>query len=201
MSQLFPGLRRGRALETDARFAFRAANGPEGLARLEEALALIPNAPDLRRMMAEVLAGRGLATARQNATDPSAARDLLRAGELAPDYGEPFAHLAHLYATVGQLDIAAEAMAEALRREPRLPEVLVSAAELHVTRREFPQAETRAREAIAIDAKVADAYVALADALAGQGDSAGAEEARQRATELDPEAGGARRTFAESRAP
>lgn len=201
MAQRFPDLRRARALETDARFAFRAQRGPEGLQRLEEALALLPLAPDLRRMMAEALSGRGLAAARLNATAPGASRDLLRAAELDPNYGEPLAHLAHLYAAAGQLDVAAEAMAEALRREPRRPEVLVSAAELHVTRREFAEAEARAREALALDAKVASAHLALGDARAGQNDPAGAAEAWRRAAELDPELEGARRTFAESRAP
>jgi spermidine synthase len=178
--------RRARERESVARLAFRAERGLEGLAAAEEAQRLLPTSPPICGLLAQALSSRGLALA--NAGDfAGAARDFLRAAELDPRMGEPFASLARLYRDAGQADAARAAIDEALRRQPRQPDFLAFSADLSNRTRHHAEARAQAELALSIDGTVADAFVALGDALLGLGDPAGAEAVLVRGAGIHPD--------------
>jgi spermidine synthase len=182
-----PDAERARALESRARLAFRDQRGADGVAALEEAIRLLPGAPELHRLLARALSTRGLATA--NAGDPgTAARDFIRAAEADPAYGEPLAHLARLYRDAGQLDPAWSAAAEAVRREPRQPEILAAAADLRMRRQEAEEARDLARRALEIDPDLVAALVPLGEALDSLGETGLADSIWAEAAARDEEA-------------
>jgi len=191
-----PEARRARALESRARLAFRDQRGADGVAALEEAIRLLPGAPELRRLLARALSSRGLAAA--NAGDPSAAaRDFIRAAEMDPAYGEPLANLGRLYLGAGQLDPAWRALEEALAREPRQPELLALGADIRVRRREALEASDLAPRALEIDPELVAGMIALGEALDLLGETGPADSIWAEAAALDDRAaalaGGRRR--------
>lgn len=168
------GARRARELESRARLAFRAERGEDGLAAATEANRLLPSSPAIRRLLAQALSSRGLASANRGEL-ADATRDFLGAAELDPQFGEPFANLAQLYRDAGQLDGARQAVEEALRRQPRNPDYLAFAAGLANQERRYHDARRDAETALSIDAFVRDGFLTLGDALQGLGQAAAAE--------------------------
>ena len=178
--------RQARTLESQARLAFRDEQGEAGLAATEEAFRLMPTSPSIRRLLSIALDSRGMAFA--NRGQGQEARNLyLRAADLDPDAGDPFANLAKLYRDAGQMSQAFEAVAEALRRQPRQPEFLALAAELSNRARRWEDGKSAAEAALAIDGSLHDGFVALGDALAGLHAPAEAESVLVRGLAVHPD--------------
>jgi tetratricopeptide (TPR) repeat protein len=177
---------RARALEDRAWILFREQRGEEGLDLVEEARRLLPGAPDIGNLLASALTGRGETRARRGDL-ADAAEDYLRAAEASSTDAAPFVGLARLYRTSGQAGPAAQALDEALRREPRRAEALVERAEQHLRVRQTEEAQARALEALAIDGTAPGAHRILGGALAQRGRIAEADSVFTAGLRLYPE--------------
>jgi spermidine synthase len=168
LAREIPRLRRARALESEGRLALREERGVEGLRALEEAHRLHPTEPTIAKFLALAVVSRG-ASLRRRGELAESVEHFLRAADLAPGASEPFAELARTYADAGQPEPALEAIEEAIRRQPRDPDLTTSRASLLVRMRDFKGAERDARAALERDVWIHDAYAALGEALEGRG--------------------------------
>jgi tetratricopeptide (TPR) repeat protein len=168
LAREIPRLRRARALESEGRLALREERGVEGLRALEEAHRLHPTEPTIAKFLALAVVSRG-ASLRRRGELAESVEHFLRAADLAPGASEPFAELARTYADAGQPERALEAIEEAIRRQPRDPDLTTSRANLLLQVRDFEGAERDARAALLRDVWIHDAYAALGEALEGRG--------------------------------
>lgn len=158
--------------------ALLAARRPgPALAAGERARSLSPEAPWAWRLRA-----LALAELRRGNEAVAAAESAVRLAPL-----DPWAHdaLARCRAAAGGADEARAAAREALRLAPRDPDLVRRAGDAFASR-DPGAAETRYREAIALDPSSAVAWDALASALRRQGRGDDAHAARERAAALDP---------------
>ncbi len=156
--------RRARILEDRARIAFRENQGERGLRVIERAYRLDPRSRTIADVYALALDGRGQSRARQGDL-AGAVEDYLRAAELDPRKGAPFANLSHLHRDAGRLPTALDAIAEALAREPRNPDFIADRATLLVRTRDFEGGLETARQALAVDRRHREAHLAMSEAL------------------------------------
>lgn len=144
-----------------------------------------------------------LAEAHLRGGDASAAADAQRRAEAAPrDMPTPDVNLivhaelavnlharllrAETFAAFGKLDLALATLEEARRDRPDAAEIPLTRGQMLSQAERYEEAEAAARQAIALDAKSADAHALLGSLLLRRGDAPGAEQALRAALAVRP---------------
>ncbi|NNE43664.1 MAG: tetratricopeptide repeat protein, partial [Gemmatimonadetes bacterium] len=154
---------------------------------LQDAHAILPGAPSIRRTLAGTLNLRGAGLARRDET-AAAVRNYVRAMEVDPTVPESYINLARLYLASGGAETALEITAAGLEQKPDHARLLAVRAETLIRTRQFAEARGAAERALVIEPRTLEAHAALADALQRLGDNDGARAALEEGLRLYPDA-------------
>jgi spermidine synthase len=182
-----PRWRRARAAESEARLALRDGEGDAALRLLEEAHALLPTAPSIRRTLAGALNQRGSALARRGQA-AAAAESFARGIEVDPAVAASYTNLARMYLDGGGVETALELTAEGLRALPDSPELHAMRAQALLRAQSHPEARAEAQRALELDPRLLAGFEALADALERLGETARAESVLAAGAAVHPDA-------------
>lgn len=181
-----PQLRQARALESRARLAIREGRGPEGIDFFETAWRLHPTARSIAEGLASAYVSRGRALAR-NQDFPGATSSYLRAAEVDPRTATPFAELARLYVSAGDLETAGRALEEARHRDPDDADALAVQAEFLLLSGDFSAAGEAARRTLARLPDHPEATITLARAFDRLGETSRADSVLAEALRRHPD--------------
>lgn len=157
-----PSLRLAEGQIVEGRYA-------QAEARLRPLLAVVPELPLLRNLLALAAAGQG--------RGDEALSQLREALALHPDLVEPRYNLGRLLLARGAAAEAAQELERALALRPNLPQGWLRLGEAREALGERATAIEHYRRAIAVEPGLSGAHVALGRALLAAGDRAGAEAA------------------------
>jgi tetratricopeptide (TPR) repeat protein len=149
---------------------------PDAKASLAKALSLVPQHPQANLLL-------GIIDCQQGKFEDAIAPLKLAAAGL-PSNPDPWNNLGVAYFQLGRTDEAADAFERVLALKPASPDVAMNLGVLRLRQKRYPDAEKAFHEAAAAPGASAKAWLGLAEAADGSGDSATAMEARQKALAL-----------------
>lgn len=140
--------------------AYQTGDAQAGLAQIQRAVELMPQAPHMRNNLANLL----MAAQRLDEALPH----YLEAIRLSPDHAEAWQNLGNIYRIKGDLPQALKAYQQAARLLPEHAGVLSSLGALYAVLGHPAQAESTLRQALALDANLVEAWFVLGELCLNQ---------------------------------